>query len=199
VSDVREKLFQYRGYTPVPFLLAMILFARPTEATMLIGAIVALFGEMLRLWGVAYTGSLTRATGGVGAPEVVVAGPYARVRNPLYIGNLLLYTGIGIMANALVPWLVIIALAFFSLQYALIVSLEEEFLETEFGADYLEYKRNVPRFLPRLTPFKHPAQDHQLPNWQEALKSETRTLQAIAIVLLILVAIWLRGWAWFSA
>ena len=130
---------------------------------------------------------------------MVVAGPYARVRNPLYVGNLLLYTGIGIMANALVPWLVIVALVYFSLQYALIVSLEEEFLETEFGADYLEYKRNVPRFLPRLTPFAHPAQEHQLPNWREALRSERRTLQAIGIVLLILVAIWLRGWAWFSA
>ncbi len=111
---------------------------------------LALLGESLRFWGVAYAGSLTRVTGSVGAPEVVVAGPFSYVRNPLYIGNIMMYSGVGVMANALTPWLVLIALPYFVFQYSLIVSLEEEFLEKEFGAAYLEYKKNVPRFFPWL-------------------------------------------------
>jgi len=154
---------------------------------------MAIFGEVLRFWGVAYAGSLTRVTGNVGAPAVVMAGPFAFVRNPLYVGNMLLYIGIGVVSNALYPWLTITATVYFLAQYALIVSLEEEFLEREFGAGYLEYRKNVPRFIPRLIPYATPLQAEQLPKWSDALKSERRTLQAIALVG---VALWVRGAAW---
>lgn len=146
----------------------------------------------MRFWGVAYAGSLTRVTK-VGAPEVVMAGPYAYLRNPLYIGNLLMYVGIGVMSNAMLPWLPVVAGAFFVFQYAMIVSLEEEFLEKEFGAGFLEYKKNVPRFIPRLSPYESPVQAHQNPHWSEALRSERRTFQALGIVTLILLVLWYRG------
>lgn len=191
LTRLRQMLFHYRSYTPLPFLLAMVLFARPTDATMVTGGIIALAGELLRFWGVSYAGSLTRVTGSVGAPEVIVSGPFAYVRNPLYLGNILMYTGIGWMAHALHPWLVLAAFVYFTFQYVMIVTLEEEFLEKEFGAAYLEFRRHVPRFVPRLTPYRHAAQEHQRPRWNEGLRSETRTLQAFGLVLLILVALWL--------
>ena len=190
MSDIRQVLFRYRSYTPIPFLFAMVLFALPTTTTVLCGFAVAILGESLRFWGVAYAGSLTRVTGSVGAPEVVVAGPFAYLRNPLYLGNVLMYCGIGVMANALTPWLVMIALVYFGFQYAMIVSLEEEFLEKEFGKEYLEFKKNVPRFLPRLSAYRTTAQDHQKPNWTECLRSERRTLQALSIIVVLLLLIW---------
>ena len=190
LSDIRQVLFRYRSYTPIPFLFAMVLFALPTTTTVLCGFAVAILGESLRFWGVAYAGSLTRVTGSVGAPEVVVAGPFAYLRNPLYLGNVLMYCGIGVMANALTPWLVMIALVYFGFQYAMIVSLEEEFLEKEFGKEYLEFKKNVPRFLPRLSAYRTTAQDHQKPNWTECLRSERRTLQALSIIVVLLLLIW---------
>lgn len=190
MTDLRESLFRYRSYTPIPFLSAMVLFARPTEATMAAGAVLALLGETMRFWGVAYAGSLTRVTGSVGAPEVVVAGPYAFTRNPLYIGNIMMYCGVGIMANALSPWLVLVAFAYFTVQYWMIVSLEEEFLEKEFGAVYLQFKKHVPRFFPRFAPNRHPAQEHQKADWSEAFRSERRTFQAILLVMVLLLAIW---------
>ncbi len=168
----------------------MFVFAKPTDLTIILGAVCALLGEAIRFWGVAYAGSLTRVTGSVGAPEVIVAGPFAYVRNPLYVGNILLYIGIGVMSNALFPWLLVVASVYFVFQYSLIVSLEEEFLEEEFGAAYLEFKKQVPRFLPRLVPYRHQTQEHQRPNWSEALKSERRTLQAFALVSLILLILW---------
>jgi protein-S-isoprenylcysteine O-methyltransferase Ste14 len=190
LSDIRQSLFQYRSYTPFPFLVAMVLFATPTPVTIACGLVLTLLGESLRFWGVAYAGSLTRVTGSVGAPEVVVAGPFSHVRNPLYIGNILMYTGVGIMANALTPWLVLVALVYFSIQYSLIVSLEEEFLEKEFGTGYLEFKKNVPRFVPHLRPYVDPVQEHQKPSWAEAVRSERRTFQAILLVMLVLILIW---------
>jgi len=193
VKHLRELLFRYRGYTPLPFLAAMVLFARPTGWSMAAGAVVALLGEATRFWGVAYAGALTRVTGGVGAPEVIVAGPFARVRNPLYVGNILTYVGIGIMANALSPWLVLAAAAWFIFQYIEIVALEEEFLDGRFGESYREYRRNVPRFIPRLTAYRHDAQARQHVRWDEAFRSERRTFQAFGLVMLLLVVLWLRS------
>ena len=150
-------------------------------------------GEGLRSWGVAYAGSLTRVTGSVGAPSVMMAGPYAHLRNPLYVGNILLYVGVALASNALSPWLPLAAVVVFGVQYAIIVSLEEEFLEKEFGTGYLEYKKNVPGFVPRVSAYRTGAQSGQSPNWREALQSETRTLQAIALVYAVLIVLWVRG------
>lgn len=186
----REKIFTLRSYTPIPFLVAMIVFAQPTVTTMITGFIIVVIGELMRFWGVVYAGSLTRVTGSVGAPAVIVAGPFAYVRNPLYIGNLLMYIGIGIMSNALFPWLVFAAAVWFVFQYYQIVLLEEGFLEKEFSLSYLEFKRNVPRFFPRLSPYANLIQSKQLPNWKEAMRSERRTFQALSIVLFILLVRW---------
>jgi protein-S-isoprenylcysteine O-methyltransferase Ste14 len=187
---LKEKLFSLRSYTPIPFLLMMVVFAQPTVTTMTVGFIMVVFGESMRFWGVAYAGSLTRVTGSVGAPEVIVAGPFARLRNPLYAGNMLTYLGIGVMSNALFPWLLVMAFVWFSFQYYQIVVAEEEFLEKEFGIPYLEFKKNVPRFLPRVSPYVHPVQSKQLPNWNEAVRSERRTFQALGLVLSILLVLW---------
>jgi protein-S-isoprenylcysteine O-methyltransferase Ste14 len=186
----REKLFTLRSYTPIPFLLVMIIFAQPTVMTMVSGIVLVAFGESMRFWGVAYAGSLTRVTGSVGAPEVIVAGPFAYVRNPLYVGNMLTYIGIGVMSNALFPWLVIAAAAYFAFQYYQIVLVEEEFLVNEFGAGYVEYKKNVPRFIPLVIRYAHPSQVHQQARWHEAVRSERRTFQALGLVLLVLLVLW---------
>ena len=182
-------LFSMRSYTPLPFLVLMIIFAQPTPLSMAIGAIVVVVGELMRFWGVAYAGSLTRVTGSVGAPELIVAGPFAYVRNPLYVGNITIYTGIGIMSNARWPWLVITAFCWFVFQYIVIVKLEEGFLAKEF-ANYAEYRANVPRFIPRLTPYRTPAQANQRPDTAGALRSERRSLQAMLVAILIIVTIW---------
>ncbi len=190
MKQLREKLFTLRSYTPIPFLLVMIIFAQPTVMTMTVGIVLVALGELMRFWGVAYAGSLTRVTGSVGAPEVIVAGPFAYVRNPLYAGNMLTYIGIGVMSNALVPWLVGAAAVYFVFQYVQIVLAEEEFLVNEFGDGYVEYKKNVPRFIPRIIPYAHPSQAHQQAHWQEAVRSERRTFQALGLVLLILLVLW---------
>ena len=149
--DIRLKIFEMRSYTPIPFIIAMLIFAQPTVETLAAGFLVALIGEMIRFWGVSIAGSETRTTGVVGAMNLITDGPFGHVRNPLYVGNILMYVGCGIMSNALPPWLTLAAFVWFAIQYHLIVSREEDHLRTAFGEEYDRYCQNVPRFIPRLT------------------------------------------------
>lgn len=187
MSDFRDQVFRYRSYTPLPFLLLMVLFAHPTPVSLIAGLVLVVAGEVLRFWGVSIAGSETRTTGSVGGTYLITTGPFAYVRNPLYIGNIVMYIGVGIMSMALFPWLQIVALAWFILQYSLIVSREEEFLTQRFGEEYTAYCAAVRRFLPRLTPYRSSAPPPKRFSFAEGLDSERRTLQAIILVVLLLV------------
>ena len=189
-SDIRRLMFRFRSYTPLPFLVVMVLFARPTVESLLWGFAIVLLGEGLRFWGVSIAGSETRTTGAVGGTFLITNGPFAYVRNPLYVGNILLYLGVGVMSMALYPWLQLVALIWFYFQYSLIVAEEEGYLERQFGQEYAEYRNHVPRFIPRLGGFKSRTPPPKLMNPREGLSSERRTLQAIGIVTIVIVVIY---------
>jgi protein-S-isoprenylcysteine O-methyltransferase Ste14 len=190
MQGISKKLFNYRSYTPIPFLILMVIFAKPTVTSLVVGFAVALFGEYLRFWGVSWAGSETRTTGGAGGTFLIISGPFAYVRNPLYVGNILLYVGIGIMSMALFPYLQLVALIFFSLQYHFIVLEEEGYLVDEFS-DYNEYCKQVPRFFPRPTPYKNSAVEQPPFSIKAGLRSEQRSLQAFIGVSLAIVIIWI--------
>jgi protein-S-isoprenylcysteine O-methyltransferase Ste14 len=187
MMDVRQKIFEMRGYTPVPFVVAMLVFAQPTLGSIAIGLALALAGEALRFWGVAIVGTETRTTGPVGATNLITDGPFAYVRNPLYVGNMTIYVGFGIMSNALMPWLAVVALVYFVFQYSMIVSREEDHLRSAFGEEYVRYCTNVPRFLPRLTAYRGAHSFHRGPDLRRGLESERRTLQAFGIIFALIV------------
>ncbi len=169
----------------------MYIFFNASELSLIIGFTVALVGELIRFWGVSWAGSETRTTSGVGSSYLVISGPFAHVRNPLYIGNILMYVGLGIMSYSLFPYLQIIALIFFLFQYFLIVGEEEEFLAKKYGPDYEEFKKNVPAFFPRITLYKNEKIAQPKVNFKKGLKSETRTLQAFLLISLSMLVIWL--------
>lgn len=187
--DIRALLFKFRSYTPIPLLLAILLLANPTPVSLIFGFIVALLGESLRLWGVRHAGGATRTTGNVGAGAVLIThGPFAFVRNPLYLGNFLLSLGLCLMSNAWMPWMLFVFIALFAWQYSMIISLEEEHLQQRFGEVYTSYLKHVPRFLPRLTPFQK--QNVQVMPLQRALKIESNTLLSFTAVSLAIFLIW---------
>ena len=190
MSGLASNFFKYRSYTPIPFVLVMLLFAYPNIWSLIAGFIVACIGESIRLWGVSWAGSETRTTGTVGGTYLIVSGPFAHLRNPLYLGNILMYTGLGIMSFALFPWLQIAGFLFFSLQYHFIVSEEEKYLEKTFGQEYEEYKKHVPRFIPRLTKYK--TKNVVQPSYEikKGLRSERRSLQAFSFVAITILLLW---------
>lgn len=188
--DIPQKIFEIRSYTPIPFILLMLVYAHPTVVSLAAGFILALFGEAVRLWGVSVAGTETRTTGRVGGTHLFVDGPFGYVRNPLYLGNIAMYVGVGIMANALMPYLVLFALGFFLLQYRLIVTKEEEYLLTTFGDEYTRYVQHVPRFVPRLTQYAGEHSFHRGADLSRGLRSERRTLQAFSILTVAMVALY---------
>ncbi len=191
MSKLASTLFKYRSYTPIPFLVAMLIFQEATPASLITGFAVAVVGELIRFWGVSWAGSETRTTNEVGGSNLVISGPFAYVRNPLYIGNILIYLGLGIMSFALFPYLQLGALLYFSFQYHFIVKEEENYLHKTFGSFYNEYVKNVPRFLPRLLPYKNPEIVQPVFKPKEGLRSERRTLQALILISAIIVILWI--------
>jgi protein-S-isoprenylcysteine O-methyltransferase Ste14 len=180
-------IFKNRSYTPIPFLILMVFFEQATIWSLIVGFLISLIGEAIRLWGVSWAGSETRTTGNVGGTYLIISGPFAYVRNPLYVGNILIYLGFGIMSLSLFPYLQIIALLFFIFQYSLIVSEEEEYLKRTYGEQYKKYFSSVPRFLPRFTPYKDSSVEQPPFNIKAGLKSERRTHQALIGVSLFLI------------
>lgn len=190
MNNIATKIFKYRSYTPIPFLILMLIFENASVTSLVVGFAIALIGELIRLWGVSWAGSETRTTGGVGGTYLVISGPFAHVRNPLYVGNILMYLGLGIMSMSLFPYLQIVAILFFIMQYQFIVKEEEGFLIKKFGTDYQKFLQNVPRFFPRITKFKDASIPQPNYSLSVGLKSETRTLQAFGVVALLIVIKW---------
>jgi protein-S-isoprenylcysteine O-methyltransferase Ste14 len=187
--DLRVLFFKYRSYTPIPLLLAILIFAAPSSASLVSGFAVTLLGQCLRLWAVSHAGGATRTTGTVGAgAELITHGPFAYVRNPLYLGNFLIALGFCLMAWAGMPWLLLIFLALFGLQYQMIISLEEEHLRQRFGKIYNDYLAQVPRFVPRFTPFR-PQSTPGMP-LARALRIEKDTLLSTVLISLAIFLRW---------
>ena len=150
---------------------------------LLIGA-----GLGLRAWAAACAGTHTRdAT--ISAPTLVTGGPYARVRNPIYLGTVILGAGmVGLIGDwRLVPFLFIVCV----LLYATIIPAEESFLSGKFGPLYEEYKKAVPRLVPRIRAWDGSQKVHPL--WTNA-RGEA-TIAALLVVIyaaLQTVSVWRR-------
>jgi len=183
--DIRNFFFRYRSFTPVPLALLIIYFARTPNPFLVYGILLLILGEGIRLWAVAYAGGKTR-TRKVGAPSLCTSGPYARIRNPLYTGNMLMYAGIVLVAGAPnIWWMLAVTLLFFLIQYSLIISLEEETLVNLFRDEYEPYRSSVPSILPRLRPWK--SKDQRKPmTFLKTVKTEKRTLQNVIFILLLI-------------
>ncbi|MBT8377732.1 MAG: isoprenylcysteine carboxylmethyltransferase family protein [Ignavibacteria bacterium] len=190
MQNLSSILFKYRSYSPIPFLILMLAFHNANLWSMAIGFVIALTGEAIRLWAVSWTGSETRTTGEAGGTFLIISGPFAYVRNPLYIGNILLYLGLGIMSFALFPYLQIIAVCFFLWQYHSIIKYEEIYLQKTFGEEYENYLKNVRSIIPRFTPYKNSSLEQPLFNLKAGLRSEKRSIQAFISVALAIVIIW---------
>ncbi|MBI1939787.1 MAG: isoprenylcysteine carboxylmethyltransferase family protein [Ignavibacteriales bacterium] len=191
MKNISEIFFKYRSYTPVPFVILMLIFQEATLGSLIFGFVIAAAGEFFRFWGVSYAGSETRTTGTVGGTYLVVSGAFAHVRNPLYFGNMLIYAGIGTMALAWHPYLLLAAMIFFYFQYYSIISEEEKFLTQKFDSQYTEYVKKVPRWIPTFAKYKNPGIPQPDFNPTAALKSESRTLQAISLITVILIIFYL--------
>ncbi|HEX2780212.1 MAG TPA: isoprenylcysteine carboxylmethyltransferase family protein [Gemmatimonadaceae bacterium] len=175
-------LFRNRGWLPVLFLIVPLLApGRLSPRRWIIGAVIIAIGEAIRLAGVAAAGTVTRRRSR-NVQRLVTYGIFSWVRNPLYVGNFLVWMGFAVISGVL--WFIPVAAVIFAIEYTLIVRYEEGVLESIFGDEYLAYKRRTPRWFPRPPAVKETGEHH----WGEAWKSEISTLlQYVVLVALFLV------------
>lgn len=188
-------LFRYRSFTPVP-VLALIAFllwrsrgsVTPWDGALLwAGVAVALAGQVLRFYTLSWVSDGTSGQDDVlEAKQLNTRGPYARVRNPLYVGNLLICVGLMIVAKD--PLVALIGVAFFFGEYFFIIRAEEDFLRSQFGEKYEQYLRDVPRWVPRLTPAYGGKLREGTLDWRRGLKKEHNPFAAWSLGILALVA-----------
>ena len=183
--DLRSFLFKKRSYTPIPIVILILYFSDPIFPYWFYGIILIIFGESIRINAVSYAGGRTRTTK-VGANSLCTSGPYSRTRNPLYIGNILIYSGVVLVSGGIyLFYLFLVVIIYFLFQYSMIISLEEEKLENLFGQNYLKYKENVPRLIPMIKPWKnHTITDPS--SFLKTIKTEKRTLQNIGLIILFI-------------
>lgn len=179
-------LFRRRSWLPVPLAIVLLLVPAPGRSISVfwLGALVVIAGELLRLWGVRHIGVISRTRSDRLGP-VVSSGPFAFIRNPLYVGNIALWIGFTTSAGLL--WLTPLVVAALGLEYHAIVRWEERLLESRRGESYQAYAALVPRWLPALTRGRlDRAAVGPLFSWRETLFSERGTLLAIAIGYVVL-------------
>ena len=184
--NIRNFFFKYRSYTPLPLAIGILYFASPIHAVLEVGIVLLALGEFIRIWSVRYAGGATRTTA-VGAPFLCTSGPFSMVRNPLYIGNMMIYTSFVLIAGNENLWVMIgIIWIFFIVQYGMIVSLEENTLYSLFGDEYNVYRKNVSALIPRVSPWRG-GTSTKPGRLLKTLKTEKRTLQNIVLVLLLII------------
>ena len=128
-----------RVRVPMGFVFAAfyVLAARPTRRSIIVGTVIVVAGIVLR----------ALASGHVKKnEELTTTGPYAYVRNPLYLGSLIMALGFAVAARSL--WVLLVMLIMFFAIYLPVIGEEEAYLRERF-ANFEDYARNVPRLLPR--------------------------------------------------
>ena len=132
------------------FLVALLVFSRPRPVEVAIGFVIAAIGEAIRFWA---AGHLLKTK------ELITSGPYRYTRNPLYLGRLLILTGVCVMCRLpyYANWVMLgFGLAVFFFYYMPRKErVEPARLREQHGEAYDRYFRAVPALFPTFKPYAH--------------------------------------------
>ncbi len=142
---------------------------------MVLGVPVALIGLLIRAWA---AGHLRKNQ------SLAISGPYAFVRNPLYIGSLIGGVGLGIAANN--PLLVAAIVAVFLMWFLPVVGEEEDHIR-KILPGFREYESRVPRFVPALAP-RYSSSD----SFDPRLYVRNREYSAFGGFVVFVLVLWLK-------
>jgi protein-S-isoprenylcysteine O-methyltransferase Ste14 len=179
-------LFANRGWLPLPIFVAQLVLggseARECGSPIWVGLTLIALGEALRIWSVGYIGIRSRTLGDE-VTGVEVRGPYGLCRNPLYIANIAIWGGVGLLTSWL--WLCVWLLVLIP-YYSAIVRYEESNLHSV-GESYSAYFTSVDRWLPRKNDISELiSKQGQVWSFMSAIRSERTTLCAISAILISL-------------
>jgi len=202
-----NKWFRYRSYIPLIFLIVglgvhaynvsfksewrcclSILEEYPYYKNVfeIVCLAVSLLGLAIRIYTVGYTPANTsgrNTKAGQVADELNTTGIYSTVRNPLYLGNFLMWLGIAMLTANF--WFIVSFCFLYWIYYERIIFAEEQFLRQKFGDVYLNWTHVTPPFFPKFSHYKKPVYPF---SWKKVLKKEKNGLAALFIVFAIFYA-----------
>lgn len=177
VSRAEERVRRVLSWYRVPLVAAAVgglIVLMNDKTAFWWGAPVALAGEMIQVWAASQLHKNTRFT---------VSGPYAHVRNPMYIGRFFL--GLGLFIMTWNPYLTAAYVILFALYAQGRVRREEQRLEVIFQPDYQHYCSEVRRWLPRLRPYSK-AEPRRASWKQVCVNHEQLNLLGLIVVLALI-------------
>jgi protein-S-isoprenylcysteine O-methyltransferase Ste14 len=143
-----QRSFKPRFAVIYPFGFFVIFFCSLNEASIRAGIGYIIAGSLIRLWSNGYA---------IKNDKLTTSGPYAFVRNPLYLGTFLIAIGFVIVLKSDPPYLEWIAGGIFllalSFMYYRTIKGEQGMLLAKFKDTYKDYCKSVPAMIPCLIPY----------------------------------------------
>ncbi len=181
--------FKYRSLIFIAMAAMLFLPTQPVfgnaQAAMWTGLVIALAGQLLRFITIGYDyivrGGRNRR---VFAEGLVTGGMFAHCRNPMYVGNVLLVLGTGLVANS-APFLFIIFPSIVFIYQAIILA-EENYLKSRFGDSYLKYCAQVSRWIPDFRNFSDTVKGKSF-LWERVLLKDHGTAFFLMVILFVLI------------
>jgi protein-S-isoprenylcysteine O-methyltransferase Ste14 len=138
--QIAQRIRVPAGFVILPLLL---IASNPSFWWLVAGSALTILGLGVRAWASGYLKK---------NKELTTAGPYAYTRNPLYLGTFVMGSGIAVSTGTV--WFIVVFAALYILIYLPVMSAEAETMSEMFPNEYRIYRREVPPFFPRLTPYK---------------------------------------------
>ena len=183
---ILRKLSSYRGFAYIPpFSFMTITFYKEWEDDFIVWPltiIIILVGALIRLWATKHIGRRmpwVKKKGKI----LLKTGPYAIVRNPLYIGNIIIATGLSILSELI--WIVPLIIMYLFILYHLVARYEEKKLSERWGEEYSAYLSEVPRWIPNLKNLNLAKSGGF--KWWDAIRSEIPSVYICLLTIFVFV------------
>jgi len=143
VKNRLKRWFKLRFFVTYPFGLFVLFYCSPTAESFGLGIWFIAAGLITRLWANGYA---------IKTHKLTTSGPYSVVRNPLYLGTMLITVGFMIMLNTSYAGFIFVVIM--AAVYYRTIRFEERALTEKYGKVYTDYKKNVPMIVPTFFRYK---------------------------------------------
>ena len=192
--------FKYRNLLFPIIVLAIVFIPSPIVFTenvfgpnyfwipLILGIVIAVFGQVTR----AVTIGLKYIVRGgkdkkVYAEDLVTEGLFNHCRNPLYVGNILMVVGAGVISNSLIFMVIVVPI--FCFIYQAIVLAEENYLRNKFGNQFQEYCNKVNRWIPHFSGLSQTLKSMQF-DWGRYVRNEYNTVYLLLLSIYIIMVLY---------
>lgn len=165
---------RYRQALGILFVVLVSALGEPVDMWLFIGAVLVVAGVLVRFWA---SGHIKKNL------ELAMDGPYAFVRHPLYVGNILLLCGFALASG--LWWSGILLVVLFAGFYPQAIAREDARLERQFGEAWRGWRAKTHALLPSMKPY---------PGWQQGQWSFTQSLRQNGEPLIALFLLGCLAW-----